>query len=74
MEALEESRDGCAVTTKIGQLGGGSEEMAARVPVAEASDEVFASQEGGEEAEVVLASGVEPPVTSAVVAQRWAKD
>lgn len=68
VEALEESRDGCTVTTKIGRLCGRSKEMTAEVPVAESTKEVFPAHEGGEEAKIVLAGGVESPVTSAVVA------
>ena len=69
VEALEESRDGCTVTTKIGRLCGRSKEMTAEVSVTEATEGVFASHECGEEAKVVLTSGIEAPLSAPLMAE-----
>jgi hypothetical protein len=73
VKQLDEARDACALALAFVRVFGISDvEMGREVTVAEAVDEVFAAQCGGEESDVVLAQGIESPTAASVFGDGFA--
>jgi hypothetical protein len=70
VKALEQTRDLGALTTDVVRSCGRAEELAANVAIAKSHDGVFPSQDGGEEAHVLVGCRIEPTVSASVMADR----